>query len=80
MAQLVGCWNHSPRVVGSIPTDANCFMWNNILGQDVNLNYVSLHSGENIGTQLYGGLASAPCMAAMGKVTKANYPYGGNTV
>ena len=37
VAQLVGCWTYNPRVVGSIPSDANCFMWDNILGQDVNL-------------------------------------------
>ena len=35
-----------PRVVGSIPTDAYCFMWDNILGQDVNLDCASLHPGE----------------------------------
>ena len=33
MAQLVGCWTYNPRFVGSIPSDANCFMWDNILGQ-----------------------------------------------
>ena len=43
MAQLVGCWTYNPRVVGSIPSDANCFMWDNILGQDVNLVCHSLH-------------------------------------
>ena len=59
MAQLVGCWTYNPRVVGSIPSDANCFMWDNILGLL---------------------LASAPCMAAIGKVTKASYPCWGNTV
>ena len=32
VAQLVGCWTQNPRVMGSIPTGANCFMWNNILG------------------------------------------------
>ena len=37
MAQLVGCWTHNPRVVGSIHGDADCFMWDNIPGQDVNL-------------------------------------------
>ena len=45
MAQLVGCWTHNPRVVGSIPGDADCFMWDNILGQDVNLDCASLHKG-----------------------------------
>ena len=29
LTQLVGCW--TPRVVGSIPGHANCFMWDNIL-------------------------------------------------
>ena len=33
MAQLVGCWTHNPRVMGLIPTDANWFMWENILGK-----------------------------------------------
>ena len=47
VAQLVGCW--TPRVVGSIPVDADCFMWDNILGQDVNLECASLHPGV-IGT------------------------------
>ena len=37
MAQLVGCWTHNPRVMGSIPGDANCFIWDDIPGQDVNL-------------------------------------------
>ena len=46
VAQLVGCWTYNPRVVGSIPSDANCFMWDNILGQDVNLVCASLHPGE----------------------------------
>ena len=46
VAQFVGCWTHNPRVVGSIPSDANCFMWDNILGQDVNLVCASLHPGE----------------------------------
>ena len=32
VAQLVGCWTHKPRVVGSVSTDANFFMWDNILG------------------------------------------------
>ena len=35
VAQLVGCWTYNPRVVGSIPSDANCFMWDSIFGQDV---------------------------------------------
>ena len=52
VAQLVGCWTHKPKVVSSIPTDANCFMWDNILRQDVNLDCASLHPGENMGTQL----------------------------
>ena len=38
VAQLVGCWTHNQRVVGSIPSE-------NILGQDVNLDCVSLHPG-----------------------------------
>ena len=46
MAQLVGCWTYNPRVVGSTPSDANCFMWDNILVQDVNLVCASLHPGE----------------------------------
>ena len=46
VAQLVGCWTYNPRVVGLIPSDANCFMWDNILGQDVNLVCASLHPGE----------------------------------
>ena len=46
VAQLVGCWTYNPRVVGSIPSDTNCFMWDNILGQDVNLVCASLHPGE----------------------------------
>ena len=45
VAQLVGCWTHNPRVMGSIPGDADCFMWDNILGQDVNLYCASLHPG-----------------------------------
>ena len=52
MAHLVGCWTHNPRVMGSIPTGANCFMWDNILGQDINVDCASLHAGENMGTQL----------------------------
>ena len=44
-AQLVGCWTHNPRDVGSIPGDADCFMWDNILGQDDNLDCASLHQG-----------------------------------
>ena len=52
VAQLVGCWTHNLRVVGSIPTDANCFMWDNILGHDVSLGRASLQPGENMGTQL----------------------------
>ena len=46
VAQLVGCWTYNSRVLGSIPTDANCFTWDNILGQDVNLVCASLHPGE----------------------------------
>ena len=26
VAQLVGCWTHNPRVEGSIPGDADCFL------------------------------------------------------
>ena len=70
------CW--TDIIQGSIPTDANCFMWDNNLGQDVNLYCASLHPGENMGTQQI--LASVPCMAATGKVTKASYPCWGNTV
>ena len=54
MAQLVGCWNHNPRDVGLIPGDANCFMWDNILGQDFNLDCASLHPGV-MGTWLLVG-------------------------
>ena len=46
MAQLVGCWTHNQGVVGSIPSDGNCFMRDNILGQGVNLDCASLHPGE----------------------------------
>ena len=49
MTQLVGYWTHNPRVVGLIPTektDANCFTWDNVLGQDVNLDCASLNTGE----------------------------------
>ena len=46
MAQLAGCWTHNPKVMGSIPKDANCFMWDNILGQDVNLDCASPPSGK----------------------------------
>ena len=54
MAQLVGCWTHNLRVMGSIPGDADCFIWDNILGQDVNLDYPSLHPGL-MGTWLLVG-------------------------
>ena len=37
VAQLVGGWTHNPRLVGSIPGDANC----DIFGQDVNLDCAS---------------------------------------
>ena len=53
VAQLVGRWTHNPRVVGSLPGDADCFMWDNILGQDVNLDCASLHPGV-MGTWLMG--------------------------
>ena len=43
MAQLVGCWTHNPRVVDLIPVDADCFIWDNIVGKDVNLVCASLH-------------------------------------
>ena len=46
VAQLVGCWTYNARVVGSIPSAAKCFIWDNILGQDVNLVCPSLHPGE----------------------------------
>ena len=29
VAQLPGRWTHNARVVGSIPCDANGFMWDN---------------------------------------------------
>ena len=54
VAQLVGCWTHNPRVVGSIPGDADCFIWDNIPGQDVNLDCASLHPGV-MGTWLLVG-------------------------
>ena len=54
MAQLVGWWTHNPRVVGSIPGDADCFIWDNIPGQDVNLDCASLHPGV-MGTWLLVG-------------------------
>ena len=47
MAQLVGCWTHNPRVVGSIPGDADCLIWDNILGQDVILDCASLKPRSN---------------------------------
>ena len=52
VAQLVEGGTHYPRVVGLIPTDSSYFTWDNILGQDVNLDCASLHPGENMGTQL----------------------------
>ena len=36
------CWTLNPRVVGSIPGDADCFIWDNVLGQDVNTETVPL--------------------------------------
>ena len=54
VAQLVGCWTHNPRVVGWIPGDLDCFMWDNILGQDVNLDCSSLQPGV-MGTWLIVG-------------------------
>ena len=39
-------------LLSSMPTDVKCFTWDNILGQDGNLDSVSLHPGENMGTQL----------------------------
>ena len=63
MAQLVGCWIHNPRVVGSIPGDADCFIWDNILGQDVNLDCASLHPGV-MGTWLLVGSWCERCIVA----------------
>ena len=54
VAQLVGCWTHNPRVVGPVPGDADCFMFDNILGQCVNLDCASLHPGV-MGTWLLVG-------------------------
>ena len=54
VAQLVGCWTHNRRVVGSITSDADCFTWDNILGQDVNL--------------AYEGYWFLPCMAILAEV------------
>ena len=54
VAQLVGCWTHNPRVVGLTPGDADCFMWDNILGQDVNLDCASLYP-DPMGTWLLVG-------------------------
>ena len=51
MAQLVGCLTYNPRVVGSIPGDADCFMWDNIFRQDVNLDCAYLQPGV-MGTRL----------------------------
>ena len=55
VAQLVGCWTHNPRVVGSIPGEADCFIWDNIPGQDVILDCASPHPGV-MGTWLLVGL------------------------
>ena len=71
VVQLVGCWIHTPKVVGSTPISASCFMRDNILGQDANLDCASLYPGI---------LASAPCMAAIDKVTKVSYACWGNTM
>ena len=49
VAQLVGCLTDNPRVVGSIPTDANCFIKDNILGQDVNPDCASLSTQGKYG-------------------------------
>ena len=46
LAQSVAFYTHNPRVVGSIPTDANCFMWVNILWQDVNVDCASPPRGK----------------------------------
>ena len=54
LAHLVGCWTNNPRVVGSIPGNAVCFMCHNILRQDVNLDCASLHPGVT-GTSLLVG-------------------------
>ena len=64
MAQLVGCCTHNPGGgVCSIPSDADCFMWDNILGQDVNLDYASLHPGV-MGTWLLVGSLCECCVVA----------------
>ena len=46
VGELVGCWIHNPRMLGSIPSDVSCLVWDNILGQDTNLVCASLHPGE----------------------------------
>ena len=53
MAQLVGCWTHNPRLVGSIPHDAD-FHVGLHPSQDVNLDCASLHPGA-MGTWLLVG-------------------------
>ena len=63
MAQLVGCWTNNPRVVCSIPGDSDCFMWDNIHGQDVNLDCASLHPGV-MGTWLLVGSSCMRCIVA----------------
>ena len=44
MAQLVACWTPNPKIVGSILTATDCFIWDNILGQDA---YLSLPRSDD---------------------------------
>ena len=54
LAQLVVRWTDNPKVLGSIPTVADCFIWDNILGQDANPDCASLYPGV-MGTWLEVG-------------------------
>ena len=54
LAQLVVCWTHNPTVMGSIPITADCFIWDNIFGQDAYLDCASPYPGV-IGTWLQVG-------------------------
>ena len=45
LAHLIVCWTHNPKVVGLIPTATDCFIWDNILGQDAYLICASLYPG-----------------------------------
>ena len=45
LTQLVVCWTRNPKVLGLISTATDCFIWDNILGQDAYLNYTSSYPG-----------------------------------